>query len=122
MCALAKSPAALVGRIPLLVIDVSQSGCLLESRLPVSPGRVATVRIMVNARCYVENVRVTRCQLVSGQGSTYHVGVEFLRTRRHAEHWLPGAAEVASGHARTPRTDQPVGRLRSRKSKEQEQP
>jgi hypothetical protein len=75
------SPAALVARIPLLVLDVSQSGCLFESRRPVEAGHIGTVRLALNGHWYVDDVRITRCTAVPGRGSTYHVAAEFLRAR-----------------------------------------
>ena len=77
-----RSPASLVAQVPLHVLDVSPGGCLLESQRPVDPGRVGTVRLALNGQWYVEDLRITRCIPVPGRGSTYHLGAEFLRTRR----------------------------------------
>jgi hypothetical protein len=85
------SPAALVARIPLLVLDVSQGGCLFESRRPVEAGRTGTVRLALSGHWYVEEIRITRCTAVSGRGSTYHVAAEFLRTRGQLEQSLRSA-------------------------------
>jgi hypothetical protein len=115
------APGSLIARLQLLVIDVSPRGCLLESRQPLALGRVGTVRITVNERCYVEDVRVTRCEPVSGQGSTYHMGVEFLRIRRQTEQSLRAAVRSAGlalglSAARAPRGGHVPSR--TRKSKE----
>jgi hypothetical protein len=77
-----RSPASLVAQVPLLVLDVSPGGCLLESQRPVDAGRVGTVRLALNGEWYVEDIRITRCVPVPGRGSAYHLGAEFLRTRR----------------------------------------
>jgi hypothetical protein len=77
-----RSPASLVAQVPLLILDVSPGGCLLESRRPVEPGRIGTVRLALNGHWYIEDVRITRCVAVSGRGTTFHLGAEFLRTRR----------------------------------------
>jgi PilZ domain len=77
-----QSLAALVAQTPLLVLDVSQNGCLLESQQPVEPGRMGTLRLALNGGWFVEDVRITRCLAVPGRGSTYHLGAEFLQTRR----------------------------------------
>lgn len=82
------SLATLVAQVPLLVLDVSHSGCLLETQHPMELGRIGTIRLALNGAWYIEDVRVTRSVAVTGRGSTYHVGVEFLRTRRPADQSL----------------------------------
>ena len=95
------SIATLVAQAPLLVVDVSQSGCLLETQQPLEAGRVGTLRLALNGGWYIEDVRITRCSAVSGRGSTYHVGVEFLRTRRLPDQSLRRAVgEIIGGAAR----------------------
>jgi hypothetical protein len=76
-----ESPATLVAQLPLVVIDISTGGCLFESHRPVDVGRVGTVRLALNGRWYVEGVRVMRCDPVPG-GTTFHIGAEFIGTRR----------------------------------------
>ncbi len=88
------TPASLVAQVPLLVIDISNSGCLFESHEPVEPGRIGTLRLALNGGWYVEEVRITRCTAVSGRGSTYHLGAEFLRTRRLQDQSLRHAVGV----------------------------
>jgi hypothetical protein len=82
------SPASLVAQVTLLVLDVSNGGCLFESHQPVEPARIGTVRLALNGGWYVEDVQVTRCTAVSGRGATYHIGAQFLRTRRHPDQSL----------------------------------
>jgi PilZ domain-containing protein len=96
------SLANLVAQLPLLVLDVSHSGCLLETQQPVEAGRVGTLRLALNGGWYVEDIRVTRCQAVSGRGSTYHIGVEFLRTRRLPDQSLRHAVGQMIGGAAKP--------------------
>ena len=86
-----RSLATLVAQMPLVVLDVSQNGCLLESHQPVEPGRMGTIRLALNGGWYVEDLRITRCTAVSGRGSTYHLGAEFLRTRRLPDQSLRNA-------------------------------
>ena len=93
------SPASLVSQMPLLVLDVSNSGCLLESQRPVEPGCVGTVRLALKGGWYIEDVRITRCLTVSGRGSTYHLGAEFLRTRRRPDQSLRHAVGQLIGEA-----------------------
>jgi hypothetical protein len=80
------SPASLVAHTPLLVLDVSTRGCLFESRRPLEPGFVGTLRLALSGGWYVEDVRITRCVAVPGRGATYQIGVEFLRTHGVPEH------------------------------------
>ena len=79
------STAALIARNAVNVVDISRGGCLLETSRPFEPGTVGTLELMLNGRAYVEDFRVARCLPLSGRGSTYRVGVEFLRTRREPE-------------------------------------
>lgn len=75
------SPATLVAQLPLVVVDISTGGCLLESRRPVDVGRLGTVRLALNGRWYVEDVRVMRCDPTPG-GTTFHIGAAFIGKRR----------------------------------------
>ncbi len=79
------SPASLVAHFPLVVLDISTRGCLIESRRPVETGQIATLRLALNGVWYVEDLRITRCVQVPGRGSTYHIGAEFLRTHAPRE-------------------------------------
>jgi hypothetical protein len=101
------SPASLVAQVPLLVIDVSNTGCLFESQQPLEPGRIGTVRLALNGGWYVEDIRITRCTAVPGRGSTYHLGAEFLRTRRLPDQSLRHAVGQLIGEAldSEPKTD-----------------
>ena len=67
------------------LIDVSRTGCLLESRQRVEPSTVCELRLQVDAETFVDDVRVTRCVLVEGSGSLYLVGAEFVQTHRPGE-------------------------------------
>jgi len=82
------APASLSARLSMLVLDVSARGCLLESRAPLEPGQIATLRLALGGVWYVEDVRVTRAVAVPGRGATYHIGLEFLRTHGPQEQSL----------------------------------
>jgi hypothetical protein len=75
---------ALVGvltrEIPTRLIEISRSGCLLESGCRVEEGTVAALRLDVQGQTYTEDVRATRCVTVAGSGSSYLIGAEFLQT------------------------------------------
>jgi len=71
--------------IPARLIEISRSGCLLESSHRVGDGIVGELRLEVGGELLVDDVRVTRCVLVEGSGSSYLVGAEFVQTRRPGE-------------------------------------
>lgn len=77
----------MLGRnVPTRLIDISRTGCLLESRHRVEDGTVGELQLQVERETFVDDVRVTRCVLVEGSGSVYLVGAEFVQTRRPGEH------------------------------------
>ena len=77
----------MLGRnVPTRLIDISRTGCLLESRQRVEDGTVGELQLQVQRETFVDDVRVTRCVLVEGSGSIYRVGAEFVQTRRPGEH------------------------------------
>ncbi len=62
------------------LVEISRSGCLLESSQRIEEGTVATLRLDVAGQAYTEQVRATRCVAVAGSGSSYLIGIEFLKT------------------------------------------
>jgi hypothetical protein len=70
----------LARHIPTHLVEISRSGCLLESAHRIEEGTVGALRLEVQGRKYSEDVRATRCVAVAGLGSNYLVGVEFLDT------------------------------------------
>lgn len=66
--------------VDVRLLNVSASGCLVETRLRVDAGTAGTLRIQVDADEYSDDVLVTRCHEVQGAGATFHLGVEFLWT------------------------------------------
>ena len=73
--------STLVSHAPVSIIDVSRAGCLLETQRPMATGTIGTLRLAIEGQTYVADVRVTRCVVLPGRGSTYRLGVEFLPTR-----------------------------------------
>ena len=71
-----------VDSVEIRLIEVSRSGCLLESTRHVAPGVSGEIRIAFEGRVLVEALRVTRCQRIEGAGPLYRLGAEFLRTRQ----------------------------------------
>lgn len=66
--------------VDVRLLNVSASGCLVESRQRVEAGTAGTLRLHTGADEYCDDVLVTRCHEVQGAGATYHLGVEFLWT------------------------------------------
>jgi hypothetical protein len=70
----------LARHIPTRLVEISRSGCLLESGHRIEEGTVGALRLEVRGQTYTEDVRATRCVAVAGSGSSYLIGVEFLHT------------------------------------------
>ncbi len=84
--ALGSEVFGVLGRgIPARLVEISRSGCLLESRHPVDVGVVGELRLESGGDRIADDVRVTRCVRVEGSGSSYLVGAEFVQTRRAGE-------------------------------------
>ena len=62
------------------LVNVSQSGCLLESSFYLEPGTTGTLAVTVDGTVYGDAVRVTRAERVQGASAAWHVGIEFLWT------------------------------------------
>jgi pilus assembly protein Flp/PilA len=77
--------AVLARGFPIRLVEISRSGCLLETQRPVEPGVVGELRLESGGTLVVDDVRVTRCVRVEGSGSSYLVGAEFVQTRRAGE-------------------------------------
>ena len=63
-----------VDNIEVRLIDVSRSGCLLETSREVEPGATGEIRIDFEGRVLVETLRVTRCRRLEGAGAVYRLG------------------------------------------------
>jgi PilZ domain-containing protein len=72
----------LARQIPTRLVEISRSGCLLESSHRIEEGTVAALSLEVRGQRFSGDVRATRCVAVAGLGSRYLVGVEFLDTGR----------------------------------------
>lgn len=63
--------------VQVRLLNLSGSGCLMESERRVEPGTIGSLRLMLGGDEYSDDVRIVRCQVIEG-GSNYHVGVEFV--------------------------------------------
>jgi hypothetical protein len=87
----------LARHIPTRLVEISRSGCLLETGHRIEEGTVGALRLEVRGQVYVEDVRATRCVAVAGSGSSYLVGVEFLQTGRGGGASIRQAMSITSG-------------------------
>ena len=73
-------PAALVRDLVWRVLDISPSGCLIESRRRLDVGTVGRLHLKFGDETCVDDVEVVRCDAIEGVRSLYHVGARFLPT------------------------------------------
>ena len=79
-----ESAGILTRELRVRVIDISRSGCLVESQRLLDVGKVGTLRLQFGIDEYSDDILVVRCQAIEG-GSVSHVGLRFLwTTSRHA--------------------------------------
>lgn len=64
--------------VTVRLVNISGSGCLLESQSPLEPGTVGTLSMAVDGNEFSDLVRIARCREIVGAGGLYHVGVQFL--------------------------------------------
>jgi len=62
------------------IVNVSVSGCLIETQRRIEVGTVGALRLQVGNEAFSDTVQVVRCQPIAGAGSMYHVGMKFLST------------------------------------------
>jgi len=83
------SVIAVLGRdVVVRLLEISRSGCLFESSHAMPTGTIAALSVEIDGREYMDEVRVSRSQLVAGAGERYEVGVEFLWLRTPREQSL----------------------------------
>ena len=77
---------AVLGReIPVQLVNISGSGCLVTTTSPLREGATASVRLNFGGVEYTDDVRVVRCTRIEGS-SGYHLGMEFLWTTAPGGH------------------------------------
>lgn len=62
------------------ILDISASGCLIESRRPLDVGTLGRLRLKFGSQECAEDVEVVRCDVVDSARHVYHVGLRFLWT------------------------------------------
>ena len=76
----AEHAATLMRDLVMRVVDISASGCLIESRRRLELGTVGRLRLKFGNDECADDVEVVRCETVEGERSLFHVGVRFLWT------------------------------------------
>lgn len=74
--------ALLISTKEVRLLEISRSGCLLESSHRIDAGTSGEFRVGIDGQTLCEELRVTRCCRMEGSAATYRIGAEFLRTRR----------------------------------------
>ena len=76
----AEHAATLMRDLAMRVIDISPSGCLIESRRRLEVGTVGRLRLKFGNDECADDVEVVRCEPVEGERSLFYVAVRFLWT------------------------------------------
>ena len=86
----------LVRTVPVRVVEVSRSGCLLHTHSNVEEGMTGELSLDTGGHGCIDHVKVTRCAGSDEEGSTYSLGVEFSSPRRDASGSLrPGVSKIS---------------------------
>ena len=85
--------AVLTRELRARVINVSKSGCLIESHQRLAVGTIGSLRLRIGGHEYLDVVEVMRCQPIQGS-SVYHVGVRFLTSTSRDERSLRDAVPL----------------------------
>ena len=78
MSAMVEFPAVLTRELHARVIDVSASGCLVETRWRLEVGTIGRLRVRLGSEECEDDVEVMRCDAVDL--ASYHIGVRLLWT------------------------------------------
>jgi len=81
MSAMVELPGTLTRELSVRVIDLSESGCLIETRRRMEVGTFGTLQLRLGVQDCTDDVEVVRCDAVQGVRNVYHVGVRLLWTR-----------------------------------------
>jgi hypothetical protein len=80
---------AVLGRdVPVRLIDISGSGCLLQSETRLVEGTTGTLKLSYGGADYVDDVRIMRCQAPNAGDNWFRLGAQFLWTTHPGERSL----------------------------------
>jgi hypothetical protein len=65
-------------KVPVRVLNISESGCLVESLRHIEEGSIGRLWLSFNRERYVDDVLIRRCQRIEGAGHLFHVAGEFV--------------------------------------------
>ena len=71
----------IVWDVPVRLVDISRTGCLLESSRHMEVGTTGEFRIEFAGQTFSEELRITRCLRLAGSSTIFRLGAEFLRLR-----------------------------------------
>ena len=93
---------AVLGReVTVRLLNISGSGCLVESSSHVSEGTTGSLTVAFGGREYSDDIRINRCQEIPGS-SRYRLGAEFLWTTRpgpRSLRWLIASFKTVAAKA-----------------------
>jgi hypothetical protein len=80
---------AVLGReVTVRLVDISASGCRLESNSRLALGSTGSLMVTYLDEEYLDDVRIIRCLELEGSAGGYQIGAEFLWTRTPNDHSL----------------------------------
>ena len=79
---------ALSRDVAVWVLNISASGCLLESGTHVEVGSTGVLSMSRDGQSYTDDIRINRCSPVAGSSGRYLLGAQFLWTRIPGERSL----------------------------------
>jgi len=62
------------------LVNLSVSGCLVETTTKLEEGAAGALRVRVNGETFADDVRIVRVQQLHGASGSWLVGAEFLWT------------------------------------------
>jgi hypothetical protein len=96
--------AVLTRDVAVRLVDISGSGCLLESDSRLREGVTGTLHVVFENVQYTDDVRIVRCTGHEGS-QTYRMGAEFLWTRHPGERSLRRVLTKLQASAVAPRVN-----------------
>ena len=80
---------AVLGRdVTVRLVDISHSGCMVQSEMRLAEGTTGTLRLSYDGVDYTDDVRIVRCQAPKVGDSWFRIGVQFLWTTQPGERSL----------------------------------
>ncbi len=85
----ASDVVAVLGRdVTVRLMDISNSGCMVQSETRIAEGTTGTLRLSYDGVDYSDDVRIVRCQPPTVGDSWFRIGAQFLWTTHPGERSL----------------------------------